>query len=587
MDPGERPDGDLPFRQVAQHLPTPCWISDATGRIIWVNDAWLAYVGKDPEDLDREGLAVIHDPTALPEVRRRWAAARAAEEPDEMVFPLKGRDGAFRPFLTRVVPIRDGAGRVWRWFGTNTDISRQTQAEMRVRQTEAELRENEARLRLATEVAGVGVWEWRLDSNKMIYSPQARAICGFDPEGVVTYDMVVAATHPEDFPRTSAQAARALDPAVRDRSPYEYRIVRPDKEVRWVAAVGEAVFETGLEGRPEATRYVGTLIDVTARKLANDEIRESEHQLQIALRAGRMAAWRITPDGVIEPSPDLNRLIGLAPDARPTMEDLTPNYLPGELDRIAEAAAAARDRGERHFEVEYRYRRADGEVRWFNTRAEALVDEAGEAAGVVGIAMDVTDKKLSEERVRFLAREVDHRANNLMTVVESIIALSRGADEQELRDVLRGRVHALARTHQLLAESRWAGADLRRLASEELAPFSLGESTPRVRIEGPELLLSPANAQAVAMVLHELATNAAKYGALSCERGEVTVVWTVEPAGARIRWTETGGPPVSAPTRRGFGTSVIERALDGPAAGQVCVDWRAEGVACELLLPQP
>lgn len=583
----ERPNGDLPFRQVAQHLPTPCWISDAAGRIIWVNDAWVAYIGKDQDALGREGLAVIHDPAVLPEVRRRWEAARAAGEPDEMVFPLKGRDGTFRPFLTRVVPIRDGEGRVWRWFGTNTDVSRQTAAETRVRQTEAELRENEARLRLATEAAGVGVWEWRLDSNEMIYSPQARAICGFDPDAVVTYEMVVAVTHPEDFPRTSAQAARALDPALRDRSPYEYRIVRPNGELRWVSAVGEAIFEAGPDGRPEATRYIGTLIDVTARKLANDAIRESEHQLQLALRAGRMAAWRITPEAVIEANPDLNRLIGLAPDARPTMEDLRPNYLPGEFERIAAAAAAARDRGERHFEIEYRYRRADGEVRWFSTRADALIDEAGKPAGVVGIAMDVTEKKLSEERVRFLAREVDHRANNLMTVVESIIALSRGAGERELREVLRGRVHALARTHQLLAESRWAGADLRRLASDELAPFTLGETSPRVRIDGPELLLRPHNAQAVAMVLHELATNAAKYGALSCEHGRVDLVWALERGGATIRWTESGGPPVSTPTRRGFGASVIERALEGPTPGDVRIDWRPEGLVCELFLPQP
>lgn len=587
MDLVERPDGDLPFRQVAQHLPTPCWISNAAGHIIWVNDAWLAYIGKDPEALSQQGLAVIHDPAVLPEVSRRWEAARAAGKPDEMVFPLKGRDGAFRPFLTRVVPVRDGEGRISRWFGTNTDISQQAEAEARVRQTEADLQENEARLRLATEAAGVGVWEWRLDSNEMIYSPQARAICGFDPDGVVTYEMVVAATHPDDYPRTSAQAARALDPDLRDRSPYEYRIVRPNGELRWVTAVGEAIFERGADGRLQATGYVGTLVDVTARKLASDSVRESEQKLQMALRAGRMAAWRITPDGAIEPSPHLNRLIGLPLDARPVMEDLRPHYLPGEFERIAEAATSARDRGERHFEVEYRYRRADGEVRWFNTRAEALVDDAGEPAGIIGIAMDVTEKKLSEERMRFLMREVDHRANNLLAVVESIIALSRGVGEQELRDVLRGRVHALARTHQLLADSRWAGADLRRLASEELAPFALGEADPRVQLDGPELLLTPSNAQAVAMVLHELSTNAAKYGALSCEQGQVAVTWSLEPAGTRIRWTETGGPPVAKPTRRGFGASVIERALEGPAAGSVRIDWRSEGVVCELLLPHP
>ncbi|WP_296597718.1 sensor histidine kinase [Phenylobacterium sp.] len=99
--------------------------------------------------------------------------------------------------------------------------------------------------------------------------------------------------------------------------------------------------------------------------------------------------------------------------------------------------------------------------------------------------------------------------------------------------------------------------------------------------------MAPATAQAVAMVLHELATNAAKYGALSSDDGHVDVVWTVQPEVALIRWTEAGGPPVSTPTRRGFGTSVMERALDGPTAGVVRIDWRREGIACELFLPQP
>src|SRR5207237_851536 len=167
---------DLPFRQLAQHLPTPCWISDAEGLIVWVNDAWMAYTGKDPETLLHEGLAVIHDPEVLPRVRQKWAEPRGAGGP-----------------------------------------------------------------------AGVGVWEWRLATNEMIYSPRAREISGFDPEGPVTYEMVAAVTHPEDFPRTSAQAARALDPQVRDHAPYEYRIVRPSGEVRWVTASGEAIFEPDAE----------------------------------------------------------------------------------------------------------------------------------------------------------------------------------------------------------------------------------------------------------------------------------------------------------------------------------------------------
>jgi PAS domain S-box-containing protein len=582
----DRPGGDdLPFRQLAEHLPTPCWISDPDGRIIWVNGAWLAYTGKDVETLDREGLAVIHDPEVLRSVQRKWAETKAAGVADEMVFPLRGRDGVFRPFHTRVVPLRDGEGRIWRWFGTNTDISREAEAEARAARTEANLRENEARLRLATEAAGVGVWEWRLDTNEMVYSPQAKAICGFDPDAAVTYEMVASATHPEDFPRTSAQAARALDPNVRDCSPYEYRIVRPSGELRWVSAVGEAVFEPDDNGELTAVRYVGVLIDITDRKLADDAIRESERQLQMALRSGRMAAWRVDAAGRLVPNPELNMLAGFPPDATPTLEELAANYLPGELDRIRATAEAARRRGDRYFEVEYGYRRPDGEVRWFYARAEAQVSESGAPAGVIGVVMDITERKANEQRLHFLTREVDHRANNLMAVVAGIVTLSRADTAEELREVVRGRIHALARTHQLLADNRWAGAELRSLVEDELAPFGLGDSAARVRLHGPDVRLDPATAQAVAMVLHELATNALKHGALSVPDGRIELSWAAPPEGrVRMIWAETGGPPLQAPTRQGLGTLVIERAFYGAARGEARLDWRREGLVCELML---
>ncbi|HEX5263736.1 MAG TPA: PAS domain-containing protein, partial [Phenylobacterium sp.] len=145
---------ELPFRQVAEDLPTPCWISDAEGHITWVNKAWLAYTGKDPAALSREGLAGLHDPTVYSEVQRRWAAAKSAGRPDEMQFPLRGRDGVLRPFLTRVVPLRDASGRVTRWFGTNTDISSLAEAQKRAERSETERRAYEARLRRAADTVG-------------------------------------------------------------------------------------------------------------------------------------------------------------------------------------------------------------------------------------------------------------------------------------------------------------------------------------------------------------------------------------------------------------------------------------------------
>jgi PAS domain S-box-containing protein len=581
----EQMQDDLPFRQVTRDLPTPCWISDADGNIIWVNEAWLSYTGKSPEVLAAEGLRGLHHPDRYEEVARRWEETKSVGQPVELVFPLKGVDGRFRPFLTRVVPLRDTSGRITRWFGTNTDVSLLAEAEARARRSEAALRENEARLRLATDAAAVGVWEWRLDTNQMIYSPRARAICGFTEDEPLDYDRIVAVTHPEDFPRTSAQAARALDPQVRDHSPYEYRIIRPSGEVRWVSAFGEAIFESQPDGTVRAVRYVGTLLDITERRQAEDQLRNSEAELRLSLRVGRMAAWRVDGKGRLSASPELNLLVGLPPDARPTFEELAEHYLPGELDRIRAEADAARKSGQRHFEIEYRFRRMDGMVRWFYARAEALVGENGEPDGVIGIVGDITERKADEERLQVLAREVDHRANNLLTVVEAVIALSRAEDIAAMREVISGRIHALARAHQLLSDSRWTGANLRRLVEEELTPFGLTGSTSPFIIEGPSVGLSPAAAQALAMVLHELATNAVKHGALGAPTGRVAVTWTAAADGRlQLVWAERGGPRVTAPARRGFGTNLIERAFGGILQGEARLQWPPEGLTCEISL---
>jgi len=449
---------------------------------------------------------------------------------------------------------------------------------------QAALAESEARVELATAAAQVGVWEWRLATNEMIYSQEARAICGFTPDEPVTYDMVASVTHPEDFPRTSAQAARALDPAVRDERPYEYRLLLASGEERWVLANGRAVFET-VAGKLAATRYVGTLQDITGRKLAEAERATAAARLRLALDAGGMAVWQVDAERGVTPSPELNRMLGFAEDARPTIREFAKLNLPGELERVRETAQAALARGERHFEAEYRMRRTDGQIRWLLVRAEMIRDGEGQLRSAIGVAMDITERKDSEERVKLLAREVDHRANNLLTVVQGTVQLSQAATPEALKRVLAGRIAALGRAHQLLSEARWEGADLRRLVEEELLAFSLGEAA-RVTIAGPDVALSPAAAQALAMALHELATNAAKYGALSAPAGRVAVSWTRRGRGPlAIRWAETGGPLVAAPSRRGLGMAMLARALAGPLGGKSRLDWRPEGLVCELELP--
>ncbi|MCR5875061.1 PAS domain-containing protein [Phenylobacterium sp. J426] len=447
------------------------------------------------------------------------------------------------------------------------------------------LLESEARLDLATRAAGLGVWDWDLRTNAMICSEEAKLILGLPADEPVTRAQIVSATHRADRDHTWAQVRRALDPAIRDLSPYEYRIVRRnDGRTRWVWAIGEPVFET-VDGRQTAVRYVGTIQDITDRKLAEDAVRASEQRLRLALEAGRMAVWRMEVGAGLIPTPELNRLLGFAPDARPSVEEILDGYLPGEQDRVRGVMEAALARGERFFEVEYRHRRQDGAVLWLLNRSELTLDAQGRPVSALGVVMDITDRKADEERLKLLAREVDHRANNLMTVVQGTVSLSQADTPEALKDVIVGRVAALARAHQLLSETRWEGADLRRLVEEELLAFSLGAAT-RVTIRGEDLALPPAAAQSLAMALHELATNAAKYGALSRPEGRVEVAWA---GGGRapllLTWTETGGPRVSPPRRRGLGTAILERALGGALGGRSRLEWRPQGLVCELELP--
>lgn len=447
------------------------------------------------------------------------------------------------------------------------------------------LTQTNTRLDLATRAAGVGVWDWDLRTNAMICSEQTKAILGLPPGQPVTRGQIVSATHRADRDMTWAQVQRALDPTVRDLSPYEYRIVRRDDgRTRWVWAIGEPVFET-VEGRETAVRYVGTIQDVTDRKLAEDAVRASEQRLRLALEAGRMAVWRLEVGVGLIPTPELNRLLGFAPEARPSMEEILAGYLPGEQERVRGVIEQALARGDRFFEVEYRHRRQDGKVLWLLNRSELTLDAEGRPVNALGVVMDITDRKADEERLKLLAREVDHRANNLMAVVQGTVALSKAATSEALKEVIIGRISALARAHQLLSEARWEGADLRRLVEEELLAFSLGEAT-RVTIRGEDLALPPAAAQSLAMALHELATNAAKYGALSRPEGRVEVAWR---GGRReplvLTWTETGGPKVTPPRRRGLGTAILRRALAGSLGGRSRLEWRREGLVCELVLP--
>jgi two-component sensor histidine kinase len=228
----------------------------------------------------------------------------------------------------------------------------------------------------------------------------------------------------------------------------------------------------------------------------------------------------------------------------------------------------------------------DGAIRtlYHDLVAQPLFAEDGSVEAVFVEGYDVTDKVEAEGRLKLVVQELDHRANNLLAVVQSIVRLSRADSPQGLQRNIIGRIDALARAHQLVSDVRWQLGDLRRLIGEELLPYTLGEPG-RSSLEGPPMELNAAEAQALAMGFHELATNAAKYGALSTPGGTISVTWECDAGGARhIRWQEDGGPPAPPPVRKGFGANVLERALLG-VGGATRLTWRSEGLVCEFDLP--
>ncbi|MBR1198318.1 PAS domain S-box protein [Bradyrhizobium sp. AUGA SZCCT0240] len=207
----------------------------------------------------------------------------------------------------------------------------------------------------------------------------------------------------------------------------------------------------------------------------------------------------------------------------------------------------------------------------------------GKVIGASKIARDITEHKRSEAQMVNLAREAEHRTKNILATVLATVRLSNSDTSDDLKHLIEGRIDALAKVHTLFVESRWAGAELHRLATQELMAYSGGQKA-RVRIEGPTVMLEPSTAQTAAISLHELATNAAKYGSLSAAGGHVEISWSVS-AGGRLslRWIESGGPTATPPTHRGFGTRIMENMI-GQLRGEVRFDWRDQGLTCEIVL---
>jgi PAS domain S-box-containing protein len=442
---------------------------------------------------------------------------------------------------------------------------------------------SERRLAIATHAARIGIWDWNLSDNSFVYSRLAREIFGLPRDEPVTLEAIRALTHPEDLPWTSAMARRATDPRLREQEPYRYRIIRPDTgEERWILGHGEATFET-VGGVEKATRYTGTIQDITEQKRADDALIESEARLRLALEAGQMAVWELDVDTqTIAHSPQLNALCGFPPEANPTPADFRARYAPGERERIEREGQAVLQRGERQIQTEFKMIWPDGTQKWMLLRAAYAPGSPDRGQRVIGVLMDVTERHATEERIRTVAEELQHRLKNSLTIVQTI-ATQTFRDRQEVDgvDSFLGRLRALAAATDIVTLNDWSSAEISQVVAEITQPFR-DERGDSFLIEGDRFHLPSKVAIGLGMALHELCTNAAKYGALSIPGGRVNVAWSNEMGLLNFEWREQGGPPVMVPERRGFGSRLLERGAFGEPDGRVDIDYHPEGLTARI-----
>ncbi|MGM4878038.1 PAS domain-containing protein [Bradyrhizobium sp. 956_D2_N1_5] len=351
----------------------------------------------------------------------------------------------------------------------------------------------------------------------------------------------------------------------------------------------------GENGRPEGVLAV--VVETTQQVLAERALAKAEERLRQALNASGMVgtfAWHVRSDTFYSDA----RFAGMFSvdpakgDEGAPLSDYLAGIHPEDVRRIADAVNRTIVTGEKYVQ-EYRLLRKDGNIRWVEARGECLYGEDGKPDRFVGVVVDVTNQKNAQERQRLLAREADHRVKNIFANFHSMITLSvrSAGSPKEMAHALRGRLDALLRAKDLVrpgimgTEHESEQTTMDTLVRTVLQPYEDG-SPDRIVLSGPDVPVGAKAVTGLALVLHETATNAVKYGALSRPDGSIHVTWAASGDDFRLDWDESGGPEINVkPHARGFGSILTERSVTGELGGRIEHDWRRNGLRLKLSIP--
>ena len=574
-------ESEARFRATFENAAVGVVLVGPDGTFLRVNDSFSRILGYSTQEIKTKSFRSLTHPDDL-EASLSVLKKTLAGEADSYCIEKRyiRKDGGIVWANLNVGCVRKADGAVDYFISLIEDITERKEAEEKLRKSEQAIRELLGALPAAIFVTDA-------DGRITYYNQAAVELWGRRPE--------LGKDRWSDLARPCSADGK---PARLADCPTEIAL-RQGKSVRGLEAILERADGTRIPVVPYPTPLrdpTGTIVgvvnmtvDISERQQAERTLAERNAQLALAGRAALVGSYVYDVNrGTTQISEGYATIHGLPEGTtETTISEWRSRVHPEDLARaegLREQAFAERRKEDN---AEYRIILSTGEVRWIERRGAISYGKDGRPERVVGVNIDVTDRKRAEQHQRALNAELDHRVKNVLATVSAIIAQTQEASNSRADFVtgLNSRINSLARTHELLSESNWRGASLAKIIRRELAPYTRGNT----KASGPSVTLKAEATQAVATVLHELTTNAAKYGALSNRSGQVSVRWRQLQNGfcdrLVIEWQETGGPAVLIPSRSGYGTSIIRELIPFELGGAVELSFAPEGTRCRLEIP--
>ncbi|MBE7199344.1 MAG: PAS domain-containing protein [Parafilimonas terrae] len=548
------------------------WETDAEGVVVADSPSWRAYTGQTLEEwLGYGWLDAIH-PDDRAYAERQWRAAIAARGLVNAEFRLRAPDGGWRWTNVRAAAVRNAQGAIEKWAGMNIDIDAR-------KRSEAALRESEELRRIAVTGGRMGTWRWNLHDERILGDALFMGLWGFPPsdEPRPLRDFTARMSD-----QGQAEMAEMVSRAVAAGEEFDGQLAVVDGPTkgRWIRWRGRAERE-----RPWIVN--GVTFDVTEQRLADERLRTSEARQRALIEGMPQLVWCAVDDGHWTwASPQWTAYTGLTEResrGRGWLKAVHPD------DREAARATWSRAVETGTFEVDYRLcHTSDQHYRWFQTRATPVRDAAGAIAEWLGTSTDIDDLRAMQVRLEVLVNELQHRARNLLGVVTAVAGktLRQGSTVESFED----RLQALSRAQGLLSQAGSDTVEVGALVRAELSAYAQ-DGSEKVHVGGPDVQLTARQVQNFALALHELTTNAVKYGALKDGTGSLSVTWEVlvdrrDRRRLALSWVESGvALQAGKVTHRGYGTELIQEALGYALEADVAYAMSADGVRCRIEMP--